>query len=313
MPSATVSSGAARAALGSLSLPNEGARAARGPLSVRDAAPLSTFLLLFLLLFSAGACDITGPETPDFGKPEAGDLKVLFIGSSYLAVNDLPGIFAGMAEAAGKQVFLARRVQSGYYLDFFAQDGYTTQAIRDQKWDYVILSGGCQTAGYPDTHQLIKNDWGHHDPYPALRELNRKVKENHAETVLVYMMPWAFEDGMTWIPGQTDDYFAMQEKIRVNALAWSNSLDLAVAPVGMAWKEVMAWNIPQHYLHMNDWNHPSPRGSFLSAATVFATVFRESAEGVDFQWVLNRTDAEAFRRVGSETVLDSLAVWNITP
>jgi len=270
-------------------------------------------LLLFSTLVSTAACDILGPDAPEFGKPEEGDLKVLFIGSSYLAVNDLPGIFAGMAEAAGRQVFLARRVQSGYYLDFFAQDAFTSQAIRDQKWDYVVLSGGCQTAAYPNTHQLIKNDWGHHHPYPALRELNRKVKQNHPETVLVYIMPWAFEDGMTWIPGQTDDYFAMQEKIRVNTLAWSDSLDLVVAPVGMAWKEVMAWNIPEHYLHMNDWNHPSSRGSFLSAATVFATIFRESAEEVDFRWVLNRTDAEAFRRVGSEIVLDSLALWNIEP
>ena len=118
---------------------------------------------------------------------------------------------------------------------------------------------------------------------------------------------------MTWIPGQTDDYFAMQEKIRVNALAWRDSLDLVVAPVGMAWKAVMEWNVPEHYLHMRDWNHPAPRGSFLSAATVYATVFRESVEEVDYQWVLNRADAEAFRRVASRTVLDSLAVWNITP
>jgi len=279
----------------------------------RGVKAASTILFLLLTFFSTAACDILDPETPGFGKPEVGDLKVLFIGSSYLAVNDLPGIFAGMAEAAGKQVFLARRVQSGYYLDYFAQDRSTTQAIRDQEWDYVILSGGCQTAGYPDTHHLIKNDWGHHDPYPALRELARKVRENHPETVLVYILPWAFEDGMTWIPGQNDDYFAMQEKIRDNALVWSDSLDLVVAPVGMAWKTVMAWNIPEHYLHMNDWNHPSPRGSFLSAATIFATVFRQSAEEVGFEWVLSATDAEAFRRVGSETVLDSLGLWNITP
>ena len=299
MPSATVSAGWPRATPGFPSL--------------RNAAPIPTLLLLSVALFSAAACDPLGPQEPDFGKPEDGDLKVLFIGSSYLAVNDLPGIFEGLAEAAGEKVFVARRVQSGYYLDFFAQDGLTTQAIRDQKWDYVILSGGCQTAAYPDTHHLIKGDWGHHDPYPALKELNRKVKENHPETSLVYIMPWAFEDGMTWIPGQTDDYFTMQDKIRRNALAWSDSLDLLVAPVGMAWKEVMSWNIPEHFLHMNDWNHPAPRGSFLSAATLFATVFRESAEEVDFRWVLNATDAGPLRRVGSETVLDSLALWNLEP
>lgn len=266
-----------------------------------------------LILVCLAACGITGPDDPGFGKPDPGDLKVLFIGSSYLAVNDLPGIFEGLAEAAGKDVFVARRVQSGYYLDFFAQDETTTQAIRDQKWDFVILSGGCQTAAYPDTHHLILSNWGRHAVLPALEILDRKVKENHAATVLVYMMPWAFEDGLTWIEGQTDTYVDMQMKIRDNALRWADSLDLTVAPVGMAWNEVMGWGIPPHYLHMNDWNHPAPRGSFLSAATLFSTVFLESAEGVDFQWALNRADAEAFRRVGAETVLEDPALWNIRP
>lgn len=64
----------------------------------------------------------------DFGKPDPEDLKVLFIGSSYLAVNDMPGIFQGLAEAAEKDVFVAGRVQSGYYLDFFAQDETTARA-----------------------------------------------------------------------------------------------------------------------------------------------------------------------------------------
>jgi len=274
------------------------------------ATPALCFLLVALL--SSASCSLRDPVGPDFGEPRAGDVKVLFIGSSYLAMNDLPGIFQAMAEAAGKDVFLARRVQSGFYLDFFAQDGLTERSIQDQKWDYVILAGGCQTAAYPDTHQLIRNDWGHHDPFPALETLRQKVTRNHQGTTLIYMMPWAFEDGMTWIPGQTDDYFAMQEKIRTNALAWANSLDLAVAPVGMAWKEVMEWGVPGHYLHMDDWNHPAPRGSFLSAAVLFATVFVESAEEVDFPWVLNAADAEAFRRVGSETVLDSLILWNIS-
>lgn len=271
------------------------------------------FFFLTLGLVSTAACDILGPTPPDPEQPDPGELTVLFIGASYLAVNDMPGIFAELAEAGGKEVFVARRVQSGFYLDFFAQDGATTRAIRNRKWDYVILSGGCQTAGYPNTHHLIREDWGRHDPLPALQELKRKVKENHPETVIVYIMPWAFEDGMTWIPGQPDDYFTMQERIRSNALAWSDSLDLVVAPVGMAWKEVLEWNPPEHYLHMSDWNHPAARGSFLSAAVLYSTVFRESSQEVNFRWTLNTADAAGFRRVASETVLDSLALWNITP
>jgi hypothetical protein len=67
----------------------------------------------------------------------------------------MPGIFEDMAEAAGKSVFVARRVQSGYYLDFFAEDPVTDQAIRKHEWDVVIFSGGCQTAAYPETHHKL--------------------------------------------------------------------------------------------------------------------------------------------------------------
>jgi hypothetical protein len=127
------------------------------------------------------------------------------------------------------------------------------------------------------------------------------------------MMPWAFEDGMTWIPGETDDYFAMQERIRENALAWAASLDLVVAPVGMAWMKVMQGGVPTHYLHMEDWNHPSRRGTYLSAATLFSTVFQESTEDLDFTWGLPVLEAEALRRAASEVVMDSLSLWNIMP
>lgn len=277
-------------------------------LNLADPLP---WLFLLLALAPVGACGIVAPDPQGEAAPNPGDIKILFIGASYLAVNDLPGIFEGFALAAGKEVFVARAVRSGYYLDFFAQDPVTAHAIQDQEWDFVVLSGGCQTAAYPDTHHLIRNDWGRHHPFPPLEELGRKVLENHGESVVVVILPWAFEDGMTWIANQTDDYFAMQERIRGNVVEWADSLGMAVAPVGMAWKRVLEEGAPQHYLHMSDWNHPSPRGSFLAAATVFSTLFQEASTELEFRWTLNQADAEALRRVASETVLDSLSVWNL--
>jgi hypothetical protein len=273
------------------------------------------WIILFLPLFlaSTAACDIMGPGGPDTPQAQEGDLKILFIGASYLTVNDLPAIFESMAEAAGKEVFVGRRLQPGHYLDFFAQDPVTAEAIGAQEWDYVVVFGGCQTVGYPETHHLIMGNGAKHHPYPALEALKRKVQENHSQTRLVMIMPWAFEDGMTWIAGQGDDYFAMQEKIRENTLAWADALDFVVAPVGMAWKEVLEWGPPEHYLHASDWNHPAARGSYLAAAVVFSTLFRESSEGVSYKWVLTEADAAGFRKVASETVLDSLALWRIVP
>jgi hypothetical protein len=271
---------------------------------------------LFLLL-GVGACGILGPDDSDSGvigpgdSPEPGDVKVLFIGASYVAAWDLPWLFDTLAYEAGKQVWAAGRVQPGFYLDFFAQDAVTAAAIQDQDWDFVIVSGGCQTAAYPDTHHELSPNSGYHPVYPSLATLKQAILENHPQTVMIYMMPWAFEDGLLWVQGETDTYADMQLRIRENTVRWADSLDITLAPVGMAWNEIMKGDPPQHYLFTSDWNHPSRRGSYLTAVTLFATVFKENAEGNSFHWVLESEEAETFQRVGSRTVLDSLALWNI--
>jgi hypothetical protein len=154
---------------------------------------------IILVLSGATACDVLGePEYKQSGPdPEPGDLLVLFIGSSYFAVNDMPGLFDRFAEDAGKAVYVRRDVISGNYLDYFAQSSRTVQVLQEQDWDYVVLQGGCQNAAYPDTHQEITPNSGYHPVYPALETLKAKVAANHSATKLVYMMPWAFEDGMT--------------------------------------------------------------------------------------------------------------------
>ncbi len=275
-----------------------------------------TWLLSIVLVLSGTfACNVFGePEYVQSGPdPEPGDLLVLFIGSSYFAVNDMPGLFDRFAEDAGKAVYVRRDVISGNYLDYFAQSSWTEQVLQEQDWDYVVLQGGCQNAAYPDTHHEITPNSGYHPVYPALETLRAKVEANNAATRLVYMMPWAFEDGMTWVQGMTDTYLDMQQKIYDNALAWADSLGIVVAPAGWAWREVLSEEQPQHYLHQSDWNHPSLRGSYLSAGVVYATLFTESAEAVTYYAGLEVSEAQWFLSVASSTVLDNLDLWNLLP
>jgi len=266
------------------------------------------FISLVLLTVTAGGCGSDDPAGPG---PD--DLMVLFIGSSYFDVNDLPGIFERLAIEDGKQVYVKREVVSGRYLDYFAGSPETEQVIQEQDWDYVVLQGGCQNAAYPETHHIITPSSDYHPVYPALETLKAKIEANHSDSRTVYMMPWAFEDGMTWVEGQTDTYQDMQEKIYDNALLWADSLDLILAPVGWAWYDVLSVDPPLHYLHLSDWNHPSLRGSYLSAAVIFSTVFVESVENVAYYGGLGQAQAESFQEVASRIVLNSLELWNILP
>ena len=264
------------------------------------------------LVFACLACSLD-TSAPEADGPEPNDFMVLFIGSSYFDANDLPGIFEQIATEAGKQVYVRREVLSGYYLDYFAQSANTEAVIQEREWDYVVLQGGCQNAAYPETHHLITPNSGYHPVYPALSTLQAKVEANHTNTQMVYMMPWAFEDGMTWIEGQTDTYDDMQQEIYDNTLAWADTLGLTVAPVGWAWRAVLREDPPQHYLHLPDWNHPNLRGTYLSALVIFTTLFVESVEDVAYHGGLDEPEARHLQEVATTVVLDNPELWKILP
>lgn len=239
--------------------------------------------------------------------PEEREYQVLFIGNSYLGWHHTPTLFKDLADAGGKTVTIGDQVINGYSLQRLAEIQETAWMIRQAPWDFVVLQSSGMGVAYPE---LSGSE--HSIPW-ALEELLGIIQENHAATKTVWMMPWAFEDGITWADGETDDYATMQLKIRENALLWADSLGLILAPVGMAWYDVLKDDPPLNYLHDSDQSHPNLKGAYLTAATFFATLFQETAEGIDYYSTLEAQEALRFQEVAARTVLDSLSLWNITP
>jgi len=58
---------------------------------------------------------------------------------------------------------------------------------------------------------------------------------NFKDTKIIYCLPWAYEDGMTWYEDWTDTYADMQDKIYNNTILFSNEIGFLIAPVGWAW------------------------------------------------------------------------------
>ncbi len=231
---------------------------------------------------------------------------ILFIGSSYFNANNLPGIFSALSDSASKSYYIDRYIPSGLYLGDHAASSITETKINQRDWDYVVLQGVGSLMAYPDYYT-------HHPVYPALQTLKEKILANCPATKIIFCLPWAFEDGMTWLQGWTDTYADMQEKIYANTLTYANDLDLTIAPVGWAWYKVLeAKKYPLHYLHVSDWNHPSLRGSYLMACVIFSTIYQESTTTNLFWSTLDINEARSFQRTASSTVLDSLELWNIT-
>ena len=107
---------------------------------------------------------------------------------------------------------------------------------------------------------------------PYLSEFREIIKYNYDKTSVVYMMPWAYTDGLTFIDGETDTYEIMQKNIYDNSIKVANNLDISLAPAGWAWYQLMLENYPAE-LYLNDMNHQTISGAFLTASVFYSTIF----------------------------------------
>jgi len=231
--------------------------------------------------------------------------KILFIGSSYFNYNNLPALFEEFTIDTQKPAYIDSRCINGWYLETHANSPETDAKINEMQWDYVILQGCGINMAYPEYDFAPA-------AYPALEVLCDKIYDNCASTIIIFNMPWAFEDGMIWYQDWTDTFEDMQLLIYNNTVIYSNSLYFQIAPVGWTWYEVLEEKgYPLHYLHLSDWNHPSLNGTYLMACVLFSTVFLESSIGIQYTAGLPEDEVTYFQTIASETVLNDLLLWNI--
>ncbi|MEZ5357702.1 MAG: hypothetical protein R3F48_02655 [Candidatus Zixiibacteriota bacterium] len=246
------------------------------------------------------------PIEPCCPVPDSTPYEILFIGSSYFTYNNLPGLVRELATEMGKTFTIHEHTMNGLYLADHAVLTSTEDKINERAWDYIVLQGVGRLMAYPDS---FPDD---HPVYPALVTLKSKIMANCEDTKIIFQMPWAYEDGMIWLSGWTDEYPQMQQKIYDNTLDYSDSIGFIISPVGWAWNTVLyEQSYPLHYLHLSDWNHPSLRGSYLMACTIYSTIFKESIVGASYSAGLPSGEVSYFQSVGSNMVLDSLEVWKI--
>ena len=232
--------------------------------------------------------------------PESRQLKILLIGSSYLGYNDFPSMFANFCTGGSKLAVVETAIEYGKLLDYHSENPATIEKIHSQKWDYVVLQDAPSTIGYPDNHNLIFPSYTKHDIYKAIAKLDSIIRSNNnlAKTILV--MPWAYEDGLTWIQGQTDTYEIMQKNVFDNSVAWAKELNIGLSPVGWAFNEVLKTNKQLHYLFQSDFNHPSYKGAYLMACVLYTTIYNESCRNNSYFRYLNKSEAEYFQNIASE-------------
>jgi len=230
--------------------------------------------------------------------PIGGCTRVLFIGNSYTAVNDLPTTFADLAWAGGHRVETEALDAGGWTLAEHASDPATGTALSSEPWNVVVLQEQSQIPSVPSMAAA--------EMYPAVTTLVAEARQHGARPLLY--LTFAHQDG--WPQVGLDDYASMQAAINTGYMTIAQQLGVAVAPVGVAWEKV-AEQPGAPTLWQSDGSHPATAGTYLAACVFYAAIFDRSPVGLGDDDGLQPSEAASLQAVAAETVLDDPPLWDL--
>ncbi len=182
-------------------------------------------------------------------------MSVLFIGNSFTARNNVPGLIAQLAESRGKQLQHRLISAGGASLRMHWNKGDTQKAIQQSRYDYVVLQ---EQSTLP-----IKNPLRMHE---NIRLFDQEIKAAGAKTALY--LTWARQNVPETQKAITDAYLTIGEE-----------LGAAIVPVGIAWQNFIRKH-SHPVLHDADKSHPTLAGSYLAACVFYGVLFGESSAGI---------------------------------
>ena len=171
--------------------------------------------------------------------------RVLFIGNSLTAANDLPGMVRALSDALGGQAIDTATVAAGNFsLEDHWRDGAARRAIAQGGWTTVVLQQG--PSALPESRQLLR---------AFTQRFAADIRRAGAQVAL-YMV-WPSRDRRFDAAASSASYAAA-----------ARDVDGLLLRAGDAWYE--AWRIdPSAPLYGPDGFHPSREGSYLAAIVIY--------------------------------------------
>jgi hypothetical protein len=236
---------------------------------VRRVRPLVT--VAAVVATSAG-CGAEKPVRSGAGcSPARSDVScsVLFLGNSYTAANNLPGVFSELAASSGLTVVAHARAPGGTTLADHVAASDTAAMFASDTLNVVVMQEQSQIPASPD---LVATNM-----LPAATELTGRARRVGAEPLL--LETWARREG--WPEIGITTYADMQTAINGSYAGVGKTLRAGVAPVGEAWARSLA-NPALPDLWQADGSHPTVAGTYLAACVLFATIFDRSPQGLAY-------------------------------
>jgi hypothetical protein len=202
---------------------------------------------------ASGAAGISpGPQSTDTPAP----FRVLFIGNSLTAANDLPAIVESLSRARGRRTVAATAVTANNFsLEDHWNQGNARAAIARGGWSVVVLQQG--PSALPESRVLLRDYSG---------RFAAEATRVGARTALY----------MVWPSKQrVRDYDEVSESYALAA----RDVGATLLAAGDAWRE--AWRRePALALYAEDGFHASALGSYLAALAIWRGLSGESVVGL---------------------------------
>ncbi len=223
-------------------------------------------------------------------------LRVLFIGNSHTYVNDLTGLFSGLSEAGGRSVRTDASTFGGYSLEDHTNTQATLDKIAQDSWSFVVLQ---EQSVIPTIHY-----WRYNSMYPAARFLDSLARLQGAQTA--FYMTWGWKYGGQHSYGDSlspdfQDYFEMQESVRVAYEEIAGELSSTLVPVGMAFARARRTDSLVD-LWQADYCHATLEGTYLGACVFYAVLQGAGPVGLEFYGGLDSATARFCQEIAWQTV-----------
>ncbi len=205
------------------------------------------FLRVMLLIALLSGCNAIAGSS----------LRVLFIGNSHLAVNEVPRLLAELARSEDRKFEYFSVLRSGFTLENHWNAGDALSMIRRGGWDAVVLQ--------PQSLEPVERTANY---FKFVRLFNTEIRRTGARTLL--HLAWARKD--------LGKPLELQPNWTKPTLEIASEIGAGVVPVGIAWTNSLS-SFPELVLYSSDGNHATLAGSYLAACMYYAAFYQKSPVG----------------------------------
>jgi PKD repeat protein len=233
--------------------------------------------------------------------------RVLFLGNSYTASNNLPYLVSQMATNTGDILIYDSNTPGGHRLMNHASNTTSLNKINADNWDFVALQAQSQETSWSEAQ--MQNEL-----YPYATQLVTAIRTNNACSQPLFYMTWGRENGdaqncefVPWVC----TYEGMDDAIRNTYTFMAEDNTSEVAPVGALWRYLRTHH-PEVDLYSGDGSHPSLAGSYAAACAFYTMIYKKDPTLMTWDSTLDTSIANTIRIAAKTIVFDVINDWDFT-